>query len=110
MPCSKIGRALRPRAGIPATALFLAGLALAPLGARLIGPAQAQSVANPNDQPTASTLPAGTSTVRANPAAAHRPNGDVAPPRALKPATSVVGSGGRVNPEDHLPASMRRGG
>ena len=104
-------RSLRPRAGGLATTLFLASLAATALGARFVGPAQAQSVANRNDQPTAATLPSGVSTVKAHPEAAHARRGGVSAPRALKPATPVVGAGnGRVNPEDHLPGAMRRGG
>lgn len=106
----RIGRPLRPRAGNLATALFLASLAATALGARFVGTAEAQTLANANDQPTASTLPPETSTVQAHPEAAHKRNNGVSPPRALKPATPAVGSGGRVNPKDHLPGSMRSGG
>lgn len=113
---SRPHRGFRPRAGGPATALFLAGLAVAavtPLGARLVVPAAAQSVANPNDQPTAGTLPSGTTTVKdAHPDAPHKRNEGVSAPRALKPSTAVTPDegGGRVNPKDHLPGTMRRGG
>lgn len=106
-------RGFRPRAGGPATALFLAGLAVAPLAARFVAPAAAQSVANPNDQPTAATLPSGTTTVKdAHPEAPHTRNDGVSAPRALKPSTAVTPDegGGRTNPKDHLPGSMRRGG
>lgn len=107
----KTGRSFRPRAGGLATALFLASLAATALGARLIGPAQAQSAANPNDQPTARTLPPGTDTVKAHPEAAHKRNDGVSAPRALEPSTPVVGGEGRrVNPKEHLPDGMRRGG
>lgn len=95
--------ALRPRAGNAATGLFVAGLAVSaafgmlvtPLGGQ---PALAQSVANPNDQPTPATVPSQDSR------AAERSTGQVSPPRAIDHATSVVGSGGRTtNPLDHLP-------
>lgn len=107
---------LRPRAGGAATALFLACLALsavAPIGARFVAPASAQSTASRIDQPTAGTLPPGTTTVKdAHPEAPHKPNDGVSPPRALKPSTAVTpdDGNGRVNPKDHLPSSMRRGG
>ncbi|MGU3538838.1 hypothetical protein [Methylobacterium sp. A54F] len=108
---------LRPRAGGPVTALFLAGLALSGAAALLVAPpglepAAAQSVANPNDQPTAGTLPSGTSTVKGDPAR-DRPTAGVSAPSTLKPGTRVIqdgGNGGRTNPEEHLPGSMRRGG
>ncbi|GJD79352.1 hypothetical protein [Methylobacterium gregans] len=119
-PDNRSRRGLRPRAGGPATALFLAGLgfaavsaAVAPLGARFVAPASAQSAASRIDQPTAGTLPPGTTTVKeAHPEAAHKPNDGVSAPRALKPSTAVTPDegGGRVNPKDHLPGSMRRGG
>jgi hypothetical protein len=99
--------ALRPRAGTAATGLFVAGLAVAaafgmlvtPLGSRT---AVAQSVANPNDQPTPATLPS-------REGAADRPTGQVSPPKAIDHSTSVTGStgGARTNPLDHLPAQDR---
>lgn len=98
--------ALRPRAGNAATGLFVAGLAVSaafgmlvtPLGSRT---AVAQSVANPNDQPTPATLPSRN--------AADRPTGHVSPPTAIDHSTSVTGSttGARTNPLDHLPAQDR---
>ncbi|AWN38911.1 hypothetical protein DK427_08170 [Methylobacterium radiodurans] len=96
--------------------MFLSGLAVAavaPLGARFVAPAAAQSAASRIDQPTAGTLPPGTTTVKdAHPYAPHKPNDGVSAPRALKPSTAVVpeDGGGRVNPKDHLPNAMRRGG
>ena len=87
----------------PMTIALFAGLLAA-------GPAAAQSAASAIDQPTAGTLPSGTSTVKGNPA--EQPTGRVAPPRAMKPSTDVMADGkdkgGRVNPLDHLPDSMRR--
>ncbi|WP_245293492.1 MULTISPECIES: hypothetical protein [Methylobacterium] len=115
-PDNRPHRGLRPRAGGPATALFVAILgvcAAAPLGARFVAPASAQSAASRIDQPTAGTLPPGTTTVKeAHPEAPHKPNDGVSAPRALKPSTAVTPDegGGRVNPKDHLPGSMRRGG
>ncbi|WP_336485568.1 hypothetical protein [Methylobacterium nigriterrae] len=107
---------LRPRAGGAATALFLAGLAVsggvALLGAPMTETAQAQTVANPNDQPTAGPLPAGTSTVTGSEPAANRPTDGVAPPATIRSPTAVVGSdrdGKRAttNPLDHLPPRDR---
>lgn len=106
----KTSRPLRPRAGGLATALFLASLAATAVGSRFIGSAEAQTFANANDQPTARTLPPDVSTVQAHSEAAHRRNNGVSAPRALAPSTSVLGSGGRVNPKDHLPGAMRSGG
>jgi len=99
--------ALRPRAGTAVTGLFVAGLAVSaafgmivtPFGAR---PAVAQSVANPNDQPTPATLPS-------RGAAADRPTGQVSPPKAIGHSTAVTGSTGQstTNPLDHLPPQDR---
>lgn len=87
----------------PLTIALFAGLLAA-------GPAAAQSAASSIDQPTAGTLPAGTSTVKGG--AAEQPTGRVAPPSALKPSTEVMagdkGKTQRVDPLDHLPDSMRR--
>lgn len=104
---------MRPfRRPSPAAAV-LGGLLLASLP----GFALAQSVANPNDQPTAGTLPPGTDTVRGNGAAAERPTGGVSAPSAIRPSTSVVpegkGSGRRsegttrTNPSEHLSKPFR---
>lgn len=92
-------------------------LAAAVLAATLLpGAALAQSVANPNDQPTAgtlpagaSTLPAGTSTLPRQEPAPDRPTGDVRAPSAIRPSTSVMPDGGstRTNPLDHLSARYR---
>ncbi|MCJ2014105.1 hypothetical protein MKK53_16435 [Methylobacterium sp. J-076] len=85
------------------TIALLAGLAAA-------GPAAAQSAASAIDQPTAGTLPAGTSTVKGTGGSAA--SGQVSPPSALAPSTDVMaggkGSGQRVDPKEHLPDSMRR--
>ena len=98
------GLTLRPRAGLAATALLIAGLAgsgAAALVGDFVELAQAQSAASRIDQPTAATMPE----------AAERPNGDVPPARALTPATDVMDTGSvggeRVNPKDHLPVSTR---
>lgn len=95
---------LRPRAGLAATAVLIAGLAgsgaLALFG-DVVEPAQAQSAASRIDQPTAATMPE----------TAERPNGHVPAARALKPDTDVMDTGsvggGKVNPQDHLPDSTR---
>lgn len=95
--------ALRPRAGIAATGLFVAGLAVSAAFGMLITPlggqsAVAQSLANPNDQPTPATLPS------RDARAAERPTGQVSPPKAIDHSAAVVGSSGkRTNPLDHLP-------
>lgn len=89
--------------------LAVALLAASILPGAALAPAVAQSVANPNDQPTAGTLPSGTSTLpRQNPAA-DRPTGDVRAPSAIRPSTSVMPDGGstRTNPLDHLSARYR---
>ncbi|MBD8906104.1 hypothetical protein [Methylorubrum zatmanii] len=102
-----------PRPWVTATAALLGGLLLA----SLTGSAMAQSAANPNDQPTAGTLPPGTDTVRGSGPAAERPTGDVSAPSAIRPSTSVVperkGSGRgsekttRTNPSEHLSKPFR---
>ncbi|KAB1075150.1 hypothetical protein [Methylobacterium planeticum] len=113
---------LRPRAGGLATALFLGGLAVSGAAAILVAPmgepAVAQSAANQTDQPGAGTLPArtspaGTDTVRGNPAA-NRPTAGVAPPSAIRNTTAVVrsdtaGKASVTNPLDHLPRNQRSG-
>lgn len=95
---------LRPRAGIAATALLVAGLAgsgaVALLG-EFVEPARAQSASSRIDQPTPATLPNG----------AARSEGDVAAPHALKPNTDVMDTGtvsnARTNPTQHLPDATR---
>ncbi|AWI90709.1 hypothetical protein C0214_22305 [Methylobacterium sp. DM1] len=75
--------------------------------------ALAQSVANPNDQPTAGTLPSGTDTVRGNARSAERPTGEVSAPSAIRSSTSVMPEGRssgktvRTNPTDHLSKPFR---
>ena len=95
---------LRPRAGLAATALLVAGLAgsgAVALLADFVEPARAQSAASRIDQPTPATLPNG----------ATRANGDVAAPHALKPSTDVMDTGtvsdARTNPMQHLPDRTR---
>ena len=70
-------------------------------------PSQAQAISDRRDQPTQADIPKGT-----------RPPTDIAPPRALKPATKVMpGNTGltgtrrsRTNPLDHLSKPYRRSG
>ncbi|MFG5120338.1 hypothetical protein [Methylorubrum sp. POS3] len=91
-------------------ALLRRPLAAACLAAAILpGAALAQTVANPNDQPTAGTLPSGTSTLPRQDPAPDRPSGDVRAPSAIRPSTSVVPDGGktRTNPLDHLSARYR---
>lgn len=92
---------------LPKTITLSAGL-LAGLAA---GPALAQSAASAIDQPTAGTLPPGTSTVKGTQGRSTA-DGGVAPPSALAPSTDVMAGdrsgGGTVDPIDHLPNSMRR--
>ncbi len=86
---------------------FAVALVTAPLTPRL---ALAQSAANPNDQPTAGTLPPGTSTVK-DEQAADRPTGTVSPPSRIRNSTDVVGSSGnskKVDPVEHLSPEYRR--
>lgn len=99
----------RPRAGGAVTSLFLGALAISAASGviitPLVTPAAAQSTANPNDQPTPATIPDRTG------AAADRPTGQVAPPKAISSSTAIVASDPktrtRTNPLDHLPASDR---
>ncbi|WP_245293416.1 hypothetical protein [Methylobacterium sp. CCH5-D2] len=82
-------------------------------------PAAAQSAGSAIDQPTAGTLPPGTSTVKDkdNGAAPRdQSSGQVAPPSAIQSSTDVMKSGGAVqikgegggtNPVKHLPKDMR---
>lgn len=103
-------RVLSPRHRA-AAGVLLGGLILS-MGA---APGLAQTVANPNDQPTAGTLPAGTDTVRGTDRAADRPTANVPPPSAIRSSTSVVADGKdkasgkatRTNPSDHLSKSFR---
>ncbi len=96
------------RAGMGRTGrrLMAGAILSAILSAMAAGAVQAQSAANPNDQPTAGTLPPGTDTVKGDGHAAHRPTGDVSAPSAIRPSTTVVPSGKgraeRTNPLDHL--------
>lgn len=92
----------------------LSRAALAALLGSLIlsAPARAQSAANPNDQPTAGTLPSGTGTLRGNDRSAERPTGEVSPPNAIRSSTAVVPEGKsgktvRTNPSDHLSKPFR---
>lgn len=81
-------------------------------------PAAAQSAGSAIDQPTAGTLPPGTSTVKGSEAAPRdRATGQVAPPSAIQSSTDVMQSegsvqskeqGGRTDPIKHLPKDMRR--
>lgn len=93
---------MRPTLRRPLAAAFLVATVLP-------GAALAQSVANPNDQPTAGTLPSGISTLPRQDPATDRPTGDVRAPSAIRPSTSVVPDGGktRTNPLDHLSARYR---
>ncbi len=82
------------------------------------GPATAQSAGSAIDQPTAGTLPPGTSTVKGNGVAPRdQSTGQVAPPSAIQSSTDVMQSegtvqgkdqGGTTNPIKHLPKDMRR--
>ena len=86
----------RPRAGSGVTSLFLAGLAVSGAVGMLITPASlrpaaAQTVANPNDQPTPATVPSNAIS-----------SGTVITAAGAKP-------GARTNPLDHLPAKDRAG-
>jgi hypothetical protein len=85
-------------------------LAAALAGLLTVAPAMAQSAASAIDQPTAGTLPPGTSTVKG--AGGANRGGGVAPPQALAPSTDVMAGGKgddqRVDPVSHLPDSMRR--
>lgn len=101
LPRPRAVRLLRRRVALSAAILALAGAT----------GAAAQSAVSPNDQPTPGTLPSEVSLARPD-AAATRPTGDVAPPRALIETTPVVRGDRRstssaVNPLDHLPAKDR---
>ncbi|MGF3026673.1 hypothetical protein ACQVP2_28120 [Methylobacterium aquaticum] len=78
--------------------------------------AAAQSAASAIDQPTAGTLPSGTSTIEGNGRPRDRATGQVAPPSAIQATTDVMRSegsvqgkdeGGRTDPLKHLPRDMR---
>lgn len=82
----------------------------------LAGPAAAQSAKSAIDQPTAGTLPPGTSTVKGSGSARDTGNGQVAPPSAIQSSTDVMQGGGSVqsktqggttDPIKHLPKDMR---
>lgn len=92
--------------------------AVAGLGATTAtaGRAVAQSAASAIDQPTAGTLPPGTSTVEGSGGPRDRATGQVAPPSAIQASTDVMRSegsvqgtndGGRTDPLKHLPRDMR---
>jgi hypothetical protein len=80
-------------------------------------PAAAQSAGSAIDQPTAGTLPPGTSTVTDDGAAPRdQPSGQVAPPNVIQSSTDVMqsegtvqgkGEGGGTHPVKHLPKDMR---
>jgi hypothetical protein len=82
-------------------------------GLILSAPALAQSAANPNDQPTAGTLPSGTDTVRGNERSADRRTAEVSSPSAIRSSTAVMPEGRssgktvRTNPSDHLSKPFR---
>lgn len=108
----------RLRAG-RTTAILLAGI-VALLSGTVAMPssAAAQSAGSAIDQPTAGTLPPGTSTVKGSGAAPRdQSTGHVAPPSAIQSSTDVMQSegtvqgksqGGRTDPIKHLPKDMRR--
>lgn len=93
---------------------FTSGLGLLILA--LPSAAQAQSVGSRIDQPTPSTLPAGTHNADSSTAPANQPTGQVAPPSAISSSTDVMQGGavqggegsGKVNPIQHLPENMKR--
>ncbi len=98
--------------------LFGGIIALLPGTIALTGPAAAQTAGSAIDQPTAGTLPPGTSTVKGSGAAPRdQSTGQVAPPSAIQSSTDVMQSegavqskdqGGRTDPIEHLPKDMRR--
>ncbi|MFC6792142.1 hypothetical protein ACFQE0_22715 [Methylobacterium komagatae] len=100
-------------------ASLLAGAGALLAGTILVaGPAAAQSAGSAIDQPTAGTLPPGTSTVKGNGTAPRdQSTGQVAPPSAIQSSTDVMqsdgtvqgkGQGGTTDPIKHLPKDMRR--
>ncbi|MGU3664182.1 hypothetical protein ACLBX9_08365 [Methylobacterium sp. A49B] len=101
------------------TAILLTGIvALLPGTVAMPGSAFGQSAGSAIDQPTAGTLPPGTSTVQGSGAAPRdQSTGQVAPPSAIQSSTDVMQSegtvqgkdqGGRTDPMKHLPKDMRR--
>ena len=104
------------RAASGRAATRIVGPLLFAVGVAFASPASAQSAASSIDQPTAGTLPSGTSTVKGAGNARHEGNGQVAPPSAIQSSTDVMqteGSvqgktqGGRTDPIKHLPKDMR---
>lgn len=86
------------------------------LGAATAGQAAAQTAGSAIDQPTAGTLPPGTSTVKGHGGPRDQSTGQVAPPSAIQLSTDVMRSegsvqsndiGGRTDPAKHLPKDMR---
>lgn len=95
--------AREPGAGAAVTGLFLGSLAIAGAVALVTAPitprmAVAQTVASPNDQTTAATLPGSVGTVKGRERTANGPSS----------STASVLSGGRVDPLDHLSPRYRR--
>lgn len=112
MPTHRLFRRLQTLAGLLAcTAALLPGVLAS------VPPAAAQSAGSAIDQPTAGTLPSGTSTVKGNGAVPRdQSTGQVAPPSAIQSSTDVMqseatvqgkGQGGRTDPIKHLPKDMR---
>lgn len=108
-------RRLRP--GRAAAILLSGTVALLSGGMASVRPAAAQSAASAIDQPTAGTLPPGTSTVKGGAAPRNQATGQVSPPSAIQSSTDVMQSegtvqskdqGGRTDPIKHLPKDMRR--
>lgn len=103
--------------GRTATILLAGAVTLLPGVVASTPPAAAQSAGSAIDQPTAGTLPPGTSTVKDNGAAPRdQSSGQVAPPSAIQSSTDVMkssgavqgkGEGGGTNPVKHLPKDMR---
>lgn len=103
--------------GCTAAILLAGAVAVLPGVVASTPPAAAQSAGSAIDQPTAGTLPPGTSTVKDNGAAPRdQSSGQVAPPSAIQSSTDVMQSGGTVqgkgegggtNPVKHLPKDMR---
>lgn len=108
----------RLRSGRVAAMLFTGAVALLSGAVASTLPATAQSAGSAIDQPTAGTLPPGTSTVKGSGAAPRdQATGQVAPPSAIQSSTDVMQSegsvqgkeqGGRTDPIKHLPKDMRR--
>ncbi|WP_238178653.1 hypothetical protein [Methylobacterium dankookense] len=95
-------------------AILFAGV-VAMLSGVVALPAAAQSAGSAIDQPTAGTLPPGTSTMKDDGAAPReQPSGQVAPPNVIQSSTEVMqsegtvqGKGGGTHPVKHLPNDMR---